>query len=92
MDINNFEMGETIYLSQLIENINNVGGVLNVIDLKLFNKVGGNYSLNEISQPLIDAETREINVSQNYALIGDPVSMFEIKFPSIDVRCRVRNN
>jgi hypothetical protein len=92
MDINNFEMGETIYLSQLIENINNVGGVLNVIDLKLFNKVGGNYSLNEISQPLIDAETREINVSQNYALIGDPVSMFEIKFPSIDVKIRVRNN
>jgi len=92
MDIKNFEMGETIYISQLIENINNVGGVLNVIDLKLFNKVGGNYSLNEISQPLIDAETREINVSQNYALIGDPVSLFEIKFPSIDVRCRVRNN
>jgi hypothetical protein len=92
MDINNFEMGETIYLSQLIENINNVGGVLNVIDLKIFNKVGGNYSVNEISQPLVDSETREVNISQNYALIGDPVSLFEIKNPSIDIRCRVRTN
>jgi len=92
MNINNFQMGETIYLSQLIENINNVGGVLNVIDLKLFNKVGGNYSLNEISQPLVDTETREINTAQNYALIGDPISLFEIKIPSIDIRCRVRTN
>ena len=92
MNINNFQMGETIYLSQLIENINNVGGVLNVIDLKLFNKVGGNYSLNEISQSLVDTETREINTAQNYALIGDPISLFEIKFPSIDIRCRVRTN
>ena len=92
MNINNFQMGETIYLSQLIENINNVGGVLNVIDLKIFNKVGGNYSLNEISQPLVDTETREVNISQNYALIGDPISLFEIKIPSIDIRCRVRTN
>lgn len=92
MNINNFQMGETVYLSQLVENINNVGGVLNVIDLKIFNKVGGNYSLNEISQPLVDTETREVNISQNYALIGDPISMFEIKFPAIDIRCRVRTN
>jgi hypothetical protein len=92
MNINNFQMGETIYLSQLVENINNVGGVLNVIDLKIFNKVGGNYSLNEISQPLVDAETREIDISQNYALIGDPISMFEIKNSSIDIKCRVRTN
>jgi hypothetical protein len=92
MNINNFQMGETIYLSQLIENINNVGGVLNVIDLKLFNKVGGNYSLNEISQSLVDTETREINTAQNYALIGDPISLFEIKFPAIDVKIRVRTN
>jgi len=90
MDINNFDMGETIYLSQLIENINNVGGVLNVINLQVFNKVGGDYSLNEISQTLEDEQTLEINISQDYALIGDPISMFEIKFPAVDIRCRVR--
>ena len=92
MDINNFDMGESVYLSQLIENINNVGGVLNVINLQVFNKVGGNYSLNEISQQLINEETLEIDLSQNYALIGDPISMFEIKIPATDIRCRVRTN
>ena len=90
MAISNFDMGDTIYLSQLIENINNVGGVLNVINLQVFNKVGGNYSLNEISQTLEDEQTLEINISQDYALIGDPISMFEIKFPAVDIRCRVR--
>ncbi len=92
MDINNFDMGESIYMSQLIENINNVGGVLNVINLQVFNKVGGNYSLNEISQSLINEETLEIDLSQNYALIGDPISMFEIKIPATDIRVRVRTN
>jgi hypothetical protein len=90
MAISNFDMGDTIYLSQLIENINNVGGVLNVINLQVFNKVGGDYSLNEISQTLEDEQTLEINISQDYALIGDPISMFEIKFPAVDIRCRVR--
>ena len=48
------------------------------------------YSLNEISQTLEDEQTLEINISQDYALIGDPISMFEIKFPAVDIRCRVR--
>ena len=52
MDINKWDMGDNIYLSQLIENINNVGQVLNVIDLRVYNKVGGEkYSVNEIAQP-----------------------------------------
>ena len=48
-NINNHEMNENIYLGNLIENINNVSGVLNVIEIRLFNKVGGLYSLNETS-------------------------------------------
>ena len=56
MDINKWDMGDNIYLSQLIENINNVPGVLNVTDLRVYNKVNenGKYSLNEIAQPLLD--------------------------------------
>lgn len=91
-DIDNWDMGQNIYMSQLIENINNVGGVLNVMDMKVFNKVGGDYSLNEISQPLLDDSTREIDMVPNFALMGDPISMFEIKKPSVDIRIRVKTN
>jgi hypothetical protein len=91
MDINKFEMGDNIYLSNLIENINNVGGVLNVIDLRVFNKVGeGKYSVNEIQQPYLDETTRQINISEDYTLFGDPISLFEIKYPNIDIRVRVK--
>ena len=91
-DIDNWEMGQNIYMSQLIENINNVGGVLNVMELKVFNKVGNGYSLNEIAQPLLDDATREVDMSPNYALMGSPISMFEIKRPTVDVRIRVKTN
>jgi hypothetical protein len=90
MDINNYEMGDNIYLSQLIEDINNVGGVLNVIDLRIFNKVGGIYSVNETTQPYIDASTRQIDISSDYTLFGDPITMFEILEPTVDIKVRVK--
>ena len=47
MDIDAWEMGQNIYLAQLVEQTNNVAGVLNVIDLRVYNKVGqGKYSSN----------------------------------------------
>jgi hypothetical protein len=90
MDINKFQMGENVYLSNLIETINNVAGVLNVIDLRVYNQVGGNYSTNEISQPYLDSTTREINVSDNYTLFGEPTTMFEIRYPTKDILVRVK--
>jgi hypothetical protein len=89
-DINKFEMGENIYVSPLIESINNIGGVLNIIDIRFYNKVGGgNYSLNEISQPYIDETTRQIDMSDS-TLFGEPTTMFEIKFPTKDILVRAK--
>lgn len=91
LDINKYDMGDNIYLSPLIETINNVGGVLNVIDVRVYNKVGeGKYSLNEISQPYLDTDTRQIDISDDYTLFGEPTSMFEIKFPTKDIMVRVK--
>jgi hypothetical protein len=91
MDINKFDMGDNIYLSPLLETINNVGGVLNVIDIRVYNKIGeGKYSLNEISQPYIDTLTRQIDISEDYTIFGEPTSMFEIKFPNMDIMVRVK--
>lgn len=90
-DINKWEMGDNIYLAQLIENINNVGGVLNVTDLIVFNKVGNNrYSLNTIAQPYIDEATREIDLLGEYTLYGEPNAMFEIKYPHNDIKVRTK--
>ena len=90
-DINKWDMGDNIYLSQLVENINNVGGVLNVTDLRVFNKVNenGKYSLNEIAQPYIDDTTRQIDLLGRYTLFGAPNAMFEIKYPNKDIKVTI---
>ena len=90
-DINKWGMGDNIYMAQLIEQINNVAGVLNVVDLRVFNKVGGGiYSSNEVSQPYIDDATRQIDLLGEYTLFGDPIGMFEIKIPASDIKVRVK--
>lgn len=90
-DINKWDMGDNIYISQLVENINNVAGVLNVTDLRVFNKVNenGKYSLNEISQPYIDDTTRQIDLLGRYTLFGAPNAMFEVKFPNKDIKVTI---
>ena len=91
MDINNWNMGDNIYVSQLIENINNVGQVLNVIDLRVYNKVGGEkYSVNEIAQPYLDEDTKQIDLLGLYTLFGEPNAMFEVKYPNQDIKIRIK--
>lgn len=92
MNVINHDMGENIYLGQLIENINNVGGVLNVIDIRVFNMVGGTtYSLNEVSQPLLNTSTRQIDLLGEFTLFADPDSMFEVKYPEKDIVIRIKS-
>jgi hypothetical protein len=90
-DISKWGMGDDIYLGQLIETINNISGVLNVIEIRVYNKVGGAYySSNQISQPYIDDETRQIDLLGQFKLFGEPNGMFEIKRPNIDISVRVK--
>lgn len=91
LDINKQEMGQDIYFGQLLEKINNVSGVINVIDIKVFNKYGGDYSYNEVSQPYIDDTTKQIDISNSYTIFGEPNAMFEIKYPNKDIRVRVKS-
>lgn len=91
MDISKFDMGDNVYMSPLLETINSVAGVLNVLDIRVYNKVGqGKYSLNEISQPYVDSETKQIDLSTDYTLFGEATTMFEIKYPTIDIVVRVK--
>jgi len=89
-NVNKWDMGDNIYLSQLIENVNNVGGVLNVIDFKVFNKNGGQYSLNVTSQDIVDFSTFQINLTEDFALFAEYDSMFQIRFPNKDIKVRIK--
>lgn len=90
-DINKWGMGENIYMGQLLEKISGIKGVMNVIDMRVYNNVGqGRYSSYEIPQPYIDDFTRQIDLLGEFVLYGDPVGMFEIKYPDRDIKVRVK--
>lgn len=91
LDISTHSMNENIYMGDLIEKINNVAGVLNIIDIRVINKVGGVYSDNEISMIYSNPVTRQVELV-DYTLFGEPTGMFEIRYPSRDIIIRNKTN
>ena len=84
MDVNNYEMDENVFLARLQRQILDANGVVNVISIKVFNKVGGNYSNNVVSQQILDTATGEIQIINN-TIYSTANSMFEVKFPQKDI-------
>lgn len=84
-NIQNKQMNEDIMLNNLFNKIMDVEGVNNIIDLKIFNKVGGDYSINPIEQEILNETTGEIKIINN-TIYSTQDSMFEIKYPEKDIR------
>lgn len=81
------DFGKNIYIASLIETLNNIGDVLNVTDLKFFNKVGGGqYSVNTPTMPYLDSTTKQLDTSTYQTIFVDYDEVFEIKFPNKDIK------
>lgn len=87
--VNDKKMNEDIFLGDLQNQINDINGVLNIIGIKVYNKVGNGYSLNQIEQEYSNTETREIRLFNNTVYSVED-SMFEIKYPERDVKLTLR--
>lgn len=88
-DITEHEMNEDVYLGKLEKQILDVNGVINIIGIKVFNLVGDQYSLNTVTQPIVDTSTGEIQIENN-TIYSTPDSMFEIKYPRKDIKVSLR--
>jgi len=91
LDINDHDMNENIYMAQLIENINNVSGVLNIIEIRVFNKIGGDYGNNQISQKFLNDKTKQIKLV-DYTIFGEESCMFQCFNPKKDIIIRTKSN
>ncbi|MFW5847557.1 MAG: hypothetical protein ACOCVF_01375 [bacterium] len=91
LNINNRNMNEDIFISNLSSQIRNVTGVINLLGIKVFNKVGNGYSLNSVEQELISESTGEIRLINN-AIYSTEDGMFEIKFPQKDIKVILRRS
>ena len=66
-----------------------MSGVVNVVDLRVFGKIGGEYSSSEVSQSYKDNATKEIQQSDNTIFMKSN-QIFQIRFPNKDIRVRVK--
>ena len=83
------KMGDPLFVGDLMREIGNVTGVVNVVDIRVFGKTGGDYSLSEVSQTYKVASTKEI---QQYDMTINMKSnqIFQIRFPNVDIKVRTK--
>jgi hypothetical protein len=83
------KMGDPLFVGELMKEINNVSGVVNVIEVKVFNKTGGEYSTSETSQAYKDPVTKEI-LQSDLTIFMKSNQIFQIRFPNKDIKIRVK--
>jgi hypothetical protein len=88
-DIDDYEMNQDVFLGQLQRQILEANGVVNVISIKVYNKVGGQYSNNVILQNIVNTTTGEIELINNTIHSAED-SMFEIRYPEKDIKVYLR--
>lgn len=91
LNVNERNMNEDIFISNLSSQIRNVTGVINLLDIRVFNKVGDGYSLNSVEQALVSENTGQIQLINN-AIYSTEDGMFEIKFPQKDIKVILRRS
>jgi hypothetical protein len=85
----NKEMGQDVYVGELTKEISLQDGVVNLIDVRLYNKVGGQYSSNEVSQRYLDNTTKQIELIDGI-IFSQPNQSFQIKYPNKDIVVRTK--
>jgi hypothetical protein len=83
------KMGDPLLVGDLYRIIGGVTGVVNVIDIRIFNKMGGEYSSAEVAQSYADSVTKEIQ-QYDSTIYMKSNQIFQIRFPNIDVKIRVK--
>jgi len=89
-DITKRKMGDPLLVGDLSKDIGSVAGVVNVVEIRIFNKIGGNYSSSEVAQSYVDDTTKEIRQSDS-TIYMKTNQIFQIRFPNIDIKVRTKN-
>jgi len=90
MEPGNRELGQNVNVSDVRRLIQNVAGVSTLSDLKVYNKVGGQYSSSETSQKYIDKTTREIALIDD-TIFAEPDQVYQVRFNNKDIKVRVKS-
>ena len=89
-DIDKIEMGQDLPLGKLRGLIMEQSGIVNIVNLKVYNAVGGEYSQSQTTQPLFNTTTKEINLLDD-TIYAQPDEILHIRFPGKDISVRVQS-
>ena len=84
------KMGDPLFVGELQKEISNISGIVNVVDLRVFGKTGGEYSPAEVSQGYSDEETKQVAQSDSTIFMKSN-QIFQIRFPNKDIKIRVKS-
>lgn len=95
-DLDNWQMNQHIYISQIVDVLREVPGVINVVSIKFYNVEGGEYSSTVIAQatgsrmPIGNTGIYKTEIEPiNNTIFSTPISMFEFRNPEINIKVRV---
>ena len=80
MDIRRHLMGEDIFIGDLQKEISKLDGVINLVRLRIFNKVGDGYSEDTTTQPLVDTANCNYDEYEDYdqeELVDDEIDLLK---------------
>ena len=83
------KMGDPLFVGDLIRQIGQIQGVVNVIDIRVYNQIGGLYSSSEVAQSYSDNITKEIQQIDNVIFMKSN-QIYQIRFPNTDIRVRTK--
>jgi hypothetical protein len=83
------KMGDPLLVGDLKTQIGNVVGVVNVIDIRVFNKIGGEYSSAQVAQSYIDETTKEISQVESTIYMKSN-QIYQVRFPNTDIKVRIK--
>lgn len=84
------EMGQDVYLSNIFQKVNEIGGVLSVSALRVYNKVGNGYSENATGQGLLDTTTRQLDVTSLNVVLANYDELLQILNKNTDIKIRYK--
>ena len=89
MSPNSNGLGNNLNVSDIRRIVQEIPGVNTLSDLKIFNKVGGQYSTFETSQSYIDSTTKQIGLIDD-TIFAQSNQMYQVRFPEKDIKVRIK--
>jgi hypothetical protein len=87
--INRRKMGDPLFVGDLYRILGNINGIVNVVDVRVFNLIGGEYSSSEVAQAYKDNITKEVQQS-DMTIYMKSNQIYQIRFPNKDIKIRVK--